>query len=239
MVPTVSALTPEARKRLTALEEFSDLGEGFKIAMRDLDIRGAGNLLGAEQSGFISDLGFEMYHQVLDNAIKELKEEEFRDLFMKEMPVVKELVTDCVIETDFQIIIPEGYVSNISERLNLYAQLDNIKNEEALDKFSQSIVDRFGPMPPEVKDLIEMVRLRWLAEKLGMEKLTVKNDTMKGYFVSGENESFYKSATFDRILQYLQKNPKKVRLKENKNRPMIVFEEIKSVSQSIRTLSSI
>jgi transcription-repair coupling factor (superfamily II helicase) len=239
LVPAVSALTPEARKRLTALEEFSDLGEGFKIAMRDLDIRGAGNLLGAEQSGFISDLGFEMYHQVLDNAIKELKEEEFKDLFMKDMPVVKELVTDCVIETDFQIIIPEGYVSNISERLNLYAQLDNIKNEEALAKFSQSIVDRFGPMPPEVKDLIEMVRLRWLAEKLGMEKLTVKNDTMKGYFVSGENEAFYKSATFDRILQYLQKNPKKVRLKENKNRPMIVFEEIKSVSESIRTLSAI
>jgi transcription-repair coupling factor (superfamily II helicase) len=239
MVPTVAALTPEARKRLTALEEFSDLGEGFKIAMRDLDIRGAGNLLGAEQSGFISDLGFEMYHQVLDNAIKELKEEEFKDLFMKDLPVVKELVTDCVIETDFQIIIPEGYVSNISERLNLYAQLDNIKNEEALARFSQSIVDRFGPMPPEVKDLIEMVRLRWLAEKLGMEKLTVKNDTMKGYFVSGENEVFYKSATFDRILQYLQKNPKKVRLKENKNRPMIVFEEIKSVSEAIRTLSAI
>jgi len=239
MVPTVSALTPEARKRLTALEEFSDLGEGFKIAMRDLDIRGAGNLLGAEQSGFISDLGFEMYHQVLDNAIKELKEEEFKDLFMKDMPVVKDLVTDCVIETDFQIIIPERYVSNISERLNLYAQLDNIKNEEALSKFSQSITDRFGPMPPEVKDLIEMVRLRWLAEKLGMEKLTVKNDTMKGYFVSGENESFYKSATFDRILQFLQKNPKKVRLKENKNRPMIVFEEIKSVSAAIGTLSSI
>jgi transcription-repair coupling factor (superfamily II helicase) len=221
------------------LEEFSDLGEGFKIAMRDLDIRGAGNLLGAEQSGFISDLGFEMYHQVLDNAIKELKEEEFKDLFMKELPLENELKIDCMIETDLQIIIPEGYVSNISERLNLYAQLDNIKNEEALTKFSQSLVDRFGPMPPEVQDLIQIVRMRWLAGKLGMEKLTIKNDTMKGYFVSTQNESFYKSATFDNILKYLQKNPRKARLKENKNRPMIVFDEIKSVSQAIETLSSI
>jgi transcription-repair coupling factor (superfamily II helicase) len=239
LVPTVSALTPEARKRLTALEEFSDLGEGFKIAMRDLDIRGAGNLLGAEQSGFISDLGFEMYHQVLDNAIKELKEDEFKDLFMKELPLEKELKIDCMIETDLQIIIPEGYVSNISERLNLYAQLDNIKNEEALTKFSQSLVDRFGPMPPEVQDLIQIVRMRWLAGKLGMEKLTIKNDTMKGYFVSTQNESFYKSATFDNILKYLQKNPRKARLKENKNRPMIVFDEIKSVNHAIETLSSV
>ncbi len=239
LVPAVSALTPEARKRLTALEEFSDLGEGFKIAMRDLDIRGAGNLLGAEQSGFISDLGFEMYHQVLDNAIKELKEEEFKDLFIKELPLEKELRIDCMIETDLQIIIPEGYVSNISERLNLYAQLDNIKNEEVLTRFSQSLVDRFGPMPPEVQDLIQIVRMRWLAGKLGMEKLTIKNDTMKGYFVSTQNESFYKSATFDSILKYLQKNPRKARLKENKNRPMIVFDEIKSISQAIETLSSV
>jgi transcription-repair coupling factor (superfamily II helicase) len=176
---------------------------------------------------------------VLDNAIKELKEEEFKDLFMKELPLEKELKIDCMIETDLQIIIPEGYVSNISERLNLYAQLDNIKNEEALTKFSQSLVDRFGPMPSEVQDLIQIVRMRWLAGKLGMEKLTIKNDTMKGYFVSTQNESFYKSPTFDSILKYLQKNPKKVRLKENKNRPMIVFDEIKSVNHAIETLSSV
>ncbi len=239
LIPTASALTPEARRRLTALEEFSDLGEGFKIAMRDLDIRGAGNLLGGEQSGFISDLGFEMYHDILDKAIQELKEEEFKDLFIKDLPVVKELVTDCVIETDLPILIPEQYVANISERLNLYSQLDNIKDEAALEKFSKSLTDRFGPMPDEVKDLIEVVKLRWVAEKLGLEKLTLKNDTLKGYFVSPENEAFFKSERFSKVLQYLQKNPKKVRLKENKNKLNIVFDEIKTINQANNALSSV
>jgi transcription-repair coupling factor (superfamily II helicase) len=208
------------------------------VAMRDLDIRGAGNLLGAEQSGFISDLGFEMYHDILDKAVQELKESDFKDLFIKELPA-KELITDCVIETDLQIIIPESYVSNISERLSLYSQLDNIKNEEALQKFESSLVDRFGTMPDEVKDLIETVKLRWIAEKIGFEKLVIKNDTMKGYFVSPENQAYYNSDKFGRVLQFLQKNPKKNRLKETKNKLFIIFDEISSMKDAIATLSQI
>jgi transcription-repair coupling factor (superfamily II helicase) len=238
LTPAISAMTTDARKRLSTLEEFSELGDGFKVAMRDLDIRGAGNLLGAEQSGFISDLGFEMYHDILDKAVQELKESEFRDLFVKELPV-KELVTDCVIETDLQILIPEKYVTSISERLSLYSQLDNIKDEEALQKFQQSVTDRFGPLPDEVHDLIEIVRLRWIAEKIGLEKLVIKNDTLKGYFVSPENEVYFKSDKFSRVLQFLQKNPKKSRLKEVKNKLFIIFDNITSVKSAFEALSQI
>lgn len=239
LTPAISAMTTDARKRLSTLEEFSELGDGFKVAMRDLDIRGAGNLLGAEQSGFISDLGFEMYHDILDKAVQELKESDFRDLFVKELPSVKELVTDCIIETDLQLLIPEKYVSSISERLSLYSQLDNIKDEEGLNKFQTTITDRFGPMPDEVKDLIETVRLRWVAEKIGMEKLVIKNDTLKGYFVSPENEAYYKSDKFGRVLQYLQKNPKKARLKEVKNKLIVVFENIKTIQRAKEELAAI
>jgi transcription-repair coupling factor (superfamily II helicase) len=239
LTPAVSAMTTDARKRLSTLEEFSELGDGFKVAMRDLDIRGAGNLLGAEQSGFISDLGFEMYHDILDKAVQELKESDFRDLFVKELPSVKDLVTDCIIETDLQILIPEKYVSSISERLSLYSQLDNIKDDEGLKKFQATITDRFGPMPDEVKDLIQTVRLRWVAEKIGMEKLVIKNDTLKGYFVSPENEAYYKSDKFGRVLQYLQKNPRKARLKEVKSKLIVIFENIKTIQQAKDELSAI
>jgi transcription-repair coupling factor (superfamily II helicase) len=238
LTPAVSAMTTDARKRLSTLEEFSELGDGFKVAMRDLDIRGAGNLLGAEQSGFISDLGFEMYHDILDKAVQELKESEFRDLFVKELPV-KELITDCVIETDLQLLIPEQYVSSISERLSLYSQLDNIKDEAGLQKFQQSVQDRFGPMPGEVKDLIETVRLRWIAEKIGLEKLIIKNDNMKGYFTSSDNEAYFKSDRFSHVLQYLQKNPKKSRLKEVKNKLIIIFDNISSVEKAKQALDSV
>jgi transcription-repair coupling factor (superfamily II helicase) len=238
LTPAVSAMTTDARKRLSTLEEFSELGDGFKVAMRDLDIRGAGNLLGAEQSGFISDLGFEMYHDILDKAVQELKESEFRDLFVKELPV-KELITDCVIETDLQLLIPEQYVSSISERLSLYSQLDNIKDEAGLQKFQQSVQDRFGPMPGEVKDLIETVRLRWIAEKIGLEKLIIKNDNMKGYFTSSDNEAYFKSDKFSHVLQYLQKNPKKSRLKEVKNKLIIIFDNISSVEKAKQALDSV
>jgi len=239
LTPPVSTLPADSRKRLSALEEFSDLGDGFKVAMRDLDIRGAGNLLGAEQSGFISDLGFDMYHRILDEAIQELKETEFAELFKKELEAKDVLKpTDCQIETDLSIIIPETYVSNISERLSLYSTLDNIKTEEELEKYRASIIDRFGPLPEEVKDLIETVRLRWLAEGLGFEKLTIKNGTMKGYFVQN-NDAYFKSDIFGKILQYAQKNPKKCKLKEVNKKPMIVFEDIDFMHQAMETLQSI
>ncbi len=238
LTPPISALSTDSRKRLHTLEEFSDLGDGFKIAMRDLDIRGAGNLLGAEQSGFISDLGFETYHKILDDAIQELKEDEFKELFAHEINV-KKLITDCVIETDLSIIIPETYVPSISERLNLYSQLDNIKEEPELERFQGELLDRFGPLPDEVKDLIEMVRLRWVAEKLGFEKLTIKSGTMKGYFVPADNEKYYKSEVFGGILQFIQQNPRKCRLKEAKDKLILIFDETKSILQAQKILSSI
>jgi transcription-repair coupling factor (superfamily II helicase) len=212
-----SGLTPEARKRLQTLEEFSDLGDGFKVAMRDLDIRGAGNLLGGEQSGFITDLGFEMYHKILDEAVQELRENEFAYLFEVDLKEkVEVLVQDCVIETDLELLIPETYVSNISERLSLYSKLDNIKKEDDLMKFMESIRDRFGPVPKVVEDLFETVRLRWIAEELGFEKLVVKGQVMKCYFVAPEREKYFKSDTFGRILAFIQTQGKYCKIKEVK-----------------------
>lgn len=238
LTPPTIGLTSEARKRLSTLEEFSDLGDGFKVAMRDLDIRGAGNLLGGEQSGFISDLGFDMYHKILDEAVQELKQNEFASLFQNDLAeTIKPLVQDCNIETDLELLIPEIYVGNISERLNLYSKLDNIKDEDSLSKFKTGMIDRFGPLPAPVQDLIETVRLRWKAEKLGFEKLTIKNEKMKGYFVAPDNERYYKSETFGKILQYVQAHQKKCRMKEYKNRLILTVEEIHSVQKAIATLS--
>jgi transcription-repair coupling factor (superfamily II helicase) len=237
LTPPTSTLTAEARKRLSTLEEFSDLGDGFKVAMRDLDIRGAGNLLGSEQSGFITDLGFEMYHKILDEAIQELKETEFKELFQNElMESAKKLVKECNIETDLELIIPETYVSNISERLNLYSKLDNIKDEQGLEKFRNSIQDRFGPLPDTVEELIETVRLRWLAENLGFEKLIIKNDNMRCYFVSAEDKAYFNSDIFGKILQYIQKHPRQCRMKEIKTKLILTMENITSIQKAKEVL---
>jgi transcription-repair coupling factor (superfamily II helicase) len=238
LTPPVVNLPSDSRKRLSALEEFSELGDGFKVAMRDLDIRGAGNLLGAEQSGFISDLGFDMYHKILDEAIQELKETEFKELFKKELEMkdLRKLTADCVIETDLAVVIPDKYVSNISERLSLYSSLDNIKNEEELEKFRTSVTDRFGPSPKEVTDLMETVRLRWFAEALGFEKLSIKNETMKGYFVPAENEAYYKSEVFGHILKFVQAHSKKCRLREINKKLILVFEDIETVAKALEIL---
>ncbi|MEA5457763.1 transcription-repair coupling factor [Arcicella sp. LKC2W] len=232
LTPALSLLTSDARKRLSALEEFSDLGDGFKVAMRDLDIRGAGNLLGAEQSGFITDLGYELYHKILDEAVQELKENEFRELFEKQLSeVVETIKVDCQIETDLTVLIPEKYVSSISERLSLYTQLDDMKNEEELIKFERMVKDRFGPLPPEMIDIIEIVRVRWVAELLGMEKILLKNNNLKCYFVSSENEKYYKSATFGKILDYVKMNSRKCSLKEAKGKLILIFEKITSIEE--------
>jgi transcription-repair coupling factor (superfamily II helicase) len=238
LTPPTKLLSSDARKRLSTLEEFTDLGDGFKVAMRDLDIRGAGNLLGSEQSGFISDLGFDMYHKILDEAVQELKENEFKELFQKEISV-KALVTDCTIETDLQILIPEQYISSVSERLSLYSKLDNIKDKDALDRFKSTLIDRFGPLPAEVLNLIETVKLRWKAVEIGFEKLTLKNEILKGYFVSGTNEAYFKSEKFGNVLQYLQKNPKNCVLKETKGKLLIIFDNIRSIQHSIEILEAV
>ena len=233
----MSGLTAEARKRLQTLEEFSDLGDGFKVAMKDLDIRGAGNLLGAEQSGFITDLGFEMYHKILDEAVQELKENEFAALFETDLAEkVKVLVQDCTIETDLELLIPEGYVSNISERLGLYSKLDAIKNEEELGKFASMLSDRFGPLPQVVSDLMETVRLRWLAEKLGIEKLVLKGRQMKCYLLPSNRDDFYSSAVFGKIMKFAQVHPKDCKIKEYKNRLILTIEGIATIQKAQKML---
>ncbi|MFD2513039.1 transcription-repair coupling factor [Pontibacter locisalis] len=233
LTPPVAGLPSDSRKRLSTLEEFSDLGEGFKIAMRDLDIRGAGNLLGGEQSGFITDLGFEMYHQVLDDAIKELKETEFRELFLGDnLEQFIEPVRECNIETDMEVLIPESYVSNISERLNLYSKLDSTKDLQELEKLRASIVDRFGPLPEQVQQLVEIVKLRWQAQQLGFEKLTIKKEVMKGYLPSENNDKYFQSDTFGNILKYVQQHSRRSRLKEAKSKLIVIVEDIQNIEDA-------
>jgi transcription-repair coupling factor (superfamily II helicase) len=241
LTPSFQGLSADARKKLSALEEFSDLGDGIKIAMRDLDIRGAGNLLGGEQSGFISDLGFEMYHQVLDEAVKELKETEFRALFEKEFELKDAegfITSDCSIETDLEILIPDTYVKSISERLRLYSQADDLENPEELEKFKKMLQDRFGKLPQQVEDLLKTVELRWAAEKVGFEKLTLKNDTLKGYFVAAEkNPKFYQSEVFGKVLNFAGKN-KAIQLKEMNKKLIFIVKDIKRVGQAIVLLEA-
>ncbi len=229
----LSGLTAEARKRLQTLEEFSDLGDGFKVAMKDLDIRGAGNLLGAEQSGFITDLGFEMYHKILDEAVQELKETEFAALFEEDLKEkVAVLVQDCTIETDLELLIPEGYVSNISERLGLYSKLDGLEKEEDLIQFGQMLQDRFGPHPQAVQDLMETVRLRWQAEELGIEKLVLKASQMKCYLLPSSKESYYTSAIFGNVMKFVQQHSKTCKIKEHKNRLILSIDQVLHIQKA-------
>lgn len=237
LTPPASTLTSDSRKRLMALEEFSELGDGFKVAMRDLDIRGAGNLLGAEQSGFITDLGFDTYHKILDEAIQELKETDFKELFARELSEkAKLIVMDCTIETDLEILIPENYVSNVSERLQLYSRLDNLKNEEQLHAFSVEAKDRFGPLPPSVEELVNSVRLRWLGEKLGFEKLVLKNEDLRAYFVSN-NDKYFSSDIFGLILRFVQAHPKNCKMKDSGGKAMLIIKQITSVDMAISLLT--
>jgi transcription-repair coupling factor (superfamily II helicase) len=235
--PPVSGLTSEARKRLRTLEEFSELGDGFKVAMRDLDIRGAGNLLGGEQSGFINDLGFDTYHKILDEAVNELKESEFKYLFEEDLEEKSRMLAeDCIIESDFEMLIPEDYVINISERLNLYSRLDNINSDQELEDFSKELNDRFGAIPNEVHILFEVVRVRWLAERLGIEKMILKNNSLKAQFIDPDNSKYYNSEIFGKILNFIKRKPAKCTLKEVKNRPILIIEDMDDVMQVKKTL---
>jgi transcription-repair coupling factor (superfamily II helicase) len=236
LTPPASLLTSDSRKRLAALEEFSELGDGFKVAMRDLDIRGAGNLLGGEQSGFINDLGFETYHKILDDTIQELKETDFKELFAVELSEkAKLIVQDCVIETDLEILMPETYVNNTSERLQLYSRLDNIKDEEQLNKFSNELTDRFGEMPSPVQELINSVRLRWLGEELGFEKISLKGERLRGYFVTN-NDAYFNSEIFGKILQFVQTHSRQCKMRDQAGKAMLVIENVKSVDVAIELL---
>ena len=245
LTPPFSSLTNEAKKRLRAIEEFSDLGSGFNIAMRDLDIRGAGNLLGAEQSGFITDIGYEMYQKILDEAMGELREE-LADLSPIPSPKgegrkdeAKNFVRDCTIETDLEVLIPDEYVENITERVGLYQQLDNSKTEDDLSTFEKQLIDRFGPVPEQTKQLINIVRLRWLAMKLGFEKLVLKNKRMNGWFITNKNSPFYQSETFSKILSFVQNNPKICQMKQGEEKLSLLIENIKNIDAAIELLKKI
>jgi transcription-repair coupling factor (superfamily II helicase) len=229
LAPPMSTLPPDSRKRLNTLEQYSDLGSGFQIAMRDLDIRGAGNMLGGEQSGFIAEIGFEMYQKILDEAIRELKRSEFKELFKEEIQQQDDFVKDCSIDTDLEILIPDSYVESITERLSLYSRLDNCETEQDLEDFHREMIDRFGPIPDPVEDLFTTVRCRKLAVELGFEKMMLKNETLKGFFVSNPDSPYFQSDTFSGILNFLQKGTNKAKLKQVGKNGILVVEDVKTM----------
>lgn len=234
LAPPLSVLSDEARKRLRAIEEFADIGSGFNIAMRDLDIRGAGNILGAEQSGFITEIGFEMYQKILDEAMHELKLAEYSELYKDEMDA--EFVRECQIETDLEILIPDNYISNITERLSLYKELDSLETEEALLAFQDQLIDRFGPVPPETQELLNAIRLRRLAKAIGMEKLILKNQLMTGHFLSNEASPYYQSEVFTAVLKYVQTHTHSCRMKEGSGKLTITFQKVTSIKDALKVL---
>ena len=235
LAPPLTVLTNEARQRLKAIEEHADLGSGFNVAMRDLDIRGAGNMLGGEQSGFISDIGFEMYHKILDEAIHELKESDFKDLFPEEEN--KTFVRDCQIDSDMEMRIPEEYIQNIAERLHLYKELDDIETEEKLIQFAEQLKDRFGPVPSQVFVLMDTIRLRWQAKQLGFEKIILKNKTLKAYFISNQQSAYFQSPLFASVLKFVQDHPRACKMKEDKGKLSLTLVNITTVQEAHRLLN--
>lgn len=232
--PPLSSLTDDARKRLRAIEEFSNLGSGFNIAMRDLDIRGAGNLLGAEQSGFIADIGYETYQKILDEAMRELKENEFQGLF--EPSVKQDYVSDCLLETDLELRIPVDYVSNITERLILYKELDNLDSEDDLLDYALRLTDRFGSLPDPAAGLIDTIRLRRLGKETGIEKIVLKNGQMLCHFVSKPESPFYQSDIFTHVLQFVQTHARNCRMKEAGEKLTLTVFHVASVDKAIEII---
>jgi transcription-repair coupling factor (superfamily II helicase) len=239
--PPMSVLTPEARKRLRTIEEFSDLGSGFQVAMRDLDIRGAGNLLGGEQSGFIADIGYETYQKILDEAIQELKETDFKDLFKDELAQKWSYVRDVTIETDVEMLIPDAYVTNTQERLNLYTELDTLETEEDITAYASRLEDRFGKLPKEVNALFEALRLRWMCKKLGFERLILKGGKLRCYFVSDPQSSFFETELFRKIFQFVGEKgkPLGLSLKQTNKELIFIQDGTRTVKQAKNMLEQI
>jgi transcription-repair coupling factor (superfamily II helicase) len=245
LAPPLSTLTMEARRRLKAIEEFSELGSGFNIAMQDLDIRGSGNLLGGEQSGFIADVGFETYQRILNEALFELRESEFTEHPEKEAdtePVKadqKTFVNDFQIDTDLEIMFPDEYVSNISERIRLYKELNEIVNEEALKAFETKLIDRFGPVPGPAKALLDIVSIKWIAVKLGIEKILLKNEMLIAYFVSDQKSVFYRSTLFVSIMNYVNRKQNRMKMKQKESRLSLTISDVRSVKAASEILKEI
>ncbi len=241
ITPPYEVMTPDARKRIQALEQFTELGSGFNIAMKDLEIRGAGDLLGGEQSGFINEIGFETYQKILTEAIEELKENEFKELYEEvEGDKEKTFVKDTQLDTDFELLFPDDYINNITERLNLYTQLNEVKDEEGLTQFESQLIDRFGELPEQAKDLLSSVRIKWIATSIGLERVILKKGKLLGYFIADQQSEFYQTDTFTRVLQYVQSHPKRCQLKEKQTRNglrlVLVFEGITSIEIALKVL---
>ncbi|WP_036827535.1 transcription-repair coupling factor [Polaribacter sp. Hel1_85] len=243
ITPPYHMMTDDARKRIEALVLFSDLGSGINIAMKDLEIRGAGDLLGGEQSGFINDIGFDTYQKILQEAIEELKENEFKELYPTDNSKPKEFVKEVQIDTDFEILFPDDYINSITERLALYTKLGDLTDESELQTFETEIIDRFGEIPTQVEDLLDSVRIKWLAKALGLEKIILKQKRMIGYFVSNQQSDFYQTEAFTRMLKYVQQNSKScvMKEKETKNglRLLITFIRIDSVKTALSILQKV
>jgi transcription-repair coupling factor (superfamily II helicase) len=234
LAPPVASLPQDSRRRLKAIEDFSDLGSGFNIAMQDLDIRGAGNLLGGEQSGFIAEIGFEAYHKILNEAIQELKDSEFRYLFENEgedavKPHDVTFVTDCHVDTDMELLLPDSYIGSIPEKIRLYRELDAIEEEQELDQFRARLLDRFGPLPIEVEQLLHVVKLRRLAMSLGFEKIILKNGIMIVYFISNQMSGYYQMPLFGKLIGYIQSQPKNFKVKQTPEKLYISIPNVKDV----------
>ncbi len=245
ITPPLATVSSEARRRLKAIEEFSDLGSGFNIAMQDLDIRGAGNLLGAEQSGFIADIGFETYQRILNEAIQELRQEEFSGVFKeKDQKQAQAFLNikftqDCQIDTDMELLLPQDYIPGSSERMLLYRELDNIEDEKQLAKFRHGLEDRFGKLPAETRELLEVVRLRWKAIELGMEKIILKEGKMICYFISDQHSPFYRSPLFMNIVQFVQKGKFRGQMKERNHKLTLTFAHVPNVETAGHVLTEI
>lgn len=243
ITPPYHMMTDDARKRIQAIELFTDLGSGINIAMKDLEIRGAGDLLGGEQSGFINDIGFDTYQKILNETIEELKENEFKDLYKEDAEKPKDYVKDIQIDTDFEILFPDDYINVISERLSLYNQLSELKNETELQQFENQIIDRFGEFPFQVEDLLNSVRIKWIAKHLGIERLILKKKKMLCYFISDQQSSFYNTPVFMKVISFVQQNPMLCNMKEKQTksglRLLLTFENINSVKQALNTLQKI
>jgi transcription-repair coupling factor (superfamily II helicase) len=232
LAPPMSTLPDDSRKRLQTLEQHSELGSGFQIAMRDLDIRGAGNLLGGEQSGFMAEIGFEMYQKILEEAIRELKRTEFKELFKEEIAKQDDFVQDCTIDTDLEILIPDEYVESITERLSLYQRLDNSETEEELEIMREELIDRFGPIPAQVNDLFITVRCRKLAVNLGFEKMSLKDDTLRCFFINRPDSPYFESPLFQHILAFLQTGTNRAKLKQVGKLFMLIVQPVKSMEDA-------
>ena len=240
ITPPYSAMTDDARKRIQALEQFTELGSGFHIAMKDLEIRGAGDILGGEQSGFINEIGFDTYQKIMNEAIVELKENEFADLYPQEEGD-KVYVKETQLDTDFELLFPDHYINTVTERLKLYNELSNIETETDLQAYMDRLIDRFGSLPEEAKDLLNSVRIKWIATQMGLERLLLKQGKMVGYFVADQQSSYYQSNRFRSVLEFVQKNPSYCKLKEKQTRNglrlIISFDGIKSIDKAYKVLS--